>query len=148
MKKIFSVLIAASIALSAGAQSKYGKEFKTENAIEVNTLEKKMKGKTEMDNVVVVGELSKVCQAEGCWVKLKNEGGEDVLVKFKDHAFLVPKDLTGTVVVTGRATKKVISVKERKHMAEDAGASASDIEMITEPKEELRIEATGLVVKQ
>src|SRR5690606_37471455 len=121
----------------ADAQSKYGQDFEKTNIIDVSSLEKKMKGKKEMSNVVVTGELSQVCQAEGCWVKLKNENGEDVLVKFKDHAFLVPKDLTGTVVVNGTATKKVISVKERKHMAEDAGASQSDIDAITEPKEEL-----------
>jgi hypothetical protein len=152
MKKLFIAVVAGicltATAASVEAKDKYGKAFKANKAVTVKTFTSDMKDQKEVDNVVVKGTIAQVCQAEGCWLKLKNEAGEDILVKFKDHAFLVPKDLAGkTAIAYGKATKKVISVDERKHMAEDAGASEAEIAKITTPKEELRIEAVGLVVE-
>lgn len=153
MKNFFIKLVAAAacvaITLPAFAGDKsYGKKFDSKKAEAVSRLSEKMGDKTTLEPVVLKGEISQVCQAEGCWIKLKNEKGADVLVKFKDHAFLVPKDIAGRqAVVNGSAVKKVISVEERRHMAEDAGASEEEIAKITEPKEELRVEATGIVVK-
>ncbi|RYD57932.1 MAG: DUF4920 domain-containing protein [Sphingobacteriales bacterium] len=150
MKKFFIAglcLIAATT--SVEAKDKYGKAFKANKATTVKSFTTTMKDQKEADDVVVKGTIAQVCQAEGCWIKLKNDaGGEDILVKFKDHAFLVPKDIAGkSVVVNGKAVKKVTSVDERKHMAEDAGASEEEIAKITTPKEELRIDATGIVVE-
>ncbi len=125
----------------------YGTAFDTKNPMDVSKLSSTMGEKSELQNVVLKGTIAQVCQAEGCWVKLKNAAGEDVFVKFKDHAFLVPKDLAGrTALVSGRAVKKTVQVDERRHLAEDAGASAEEIAKITEPKEELRVEATGVVI--
>jgi hypothetical protein len=148
---IFSVtllLSATEIATAGGKGKLYGKEFSTAKATKPEDLSKTMGGKTTMENVVLEGTIAQVCQAEGCWLKLKNTAGQDILIKFKDHAFLVPKDIAGkTAVINGTAVKKVVSVEEQKHMAEDAGSSPSDIAAITAPKEELRVEATGVVVK-
>ena len=81
-------------------------------------------------------------------MKLKNENGADVFVKFKDHEFVIPKDRAGrAAIVSGIAKKKTISVDDQKHYAEDAGASEAEIAKITQPKEELRIEATGVMIK-
>lgn len=152
MKKLFIAMVAGicltATAASVEAKDKYGKAFKANKAVTVKSFAGDMKDQKEVEDVVVKGTIAQVCQAEGCWIKLKNDaGGEDILVKFKDHAFLVPKDIAGkSVVVNGKAIKKVISVDERKHMAEDAGASETEIAKITTPKEELRIEATGIVV--
>ncbi len=156
MKKLIS--LAASVLLlttanSAFAQAKftsYGQEFKKENVKTMNSLMKDMQGKDKLENISLEGRISEVCQAEGCWVKLKNtsaEGAEDILVKFKDHAFVVPKDLAGKpMIVHGTALRKTVSVEEQRHMAEDAGKSADEIAKINTPKEELRIEATGVQV--
>jgi hypothetical protein len=151
MKKLFIALVAGicltATAASVEAKDKYGKTFKANKAVTVKAFTATMKDQKEVEDVVVKGTIAQVCQAEGCWLKLKNDAGEDILVKFKDHAFLVPKDLAGkTAIAYGKATKKVISVDERKHMAEDAGATEAEIANITTPKEELRIEAVGLVV--
>jgi len=153
MKKLFIPLLAialASSAVPAAAKKKgklYGAEFSSSNLIPAAELSGKMGTSTSLPGVVVSGTIAQVCQAEGCWIKLKNEAGEDVFVKFKDHAFLVPKDLAGRrAVVSGTAVKKTVSVAERRHLAEDAGATAEQIAAITEPKEELRIEATGIRV--
>jgi len=152
MKRIlFPILTAAlltAIVPTADAKKKgklYGATFTESNVMEAKDLSTKMGSSTNMPNVVVKGKIAQVCQAEGCWIKLKNDAGEDVFVKFKDHAFLIPKDLAGKqAVVFGTAVKKTVSVEERRHLAEDAGASKEDISAITEPREELRIEATGI----
>ena len=153
MKKVlYSIAVAACLCIgsnyaSAQEQIKYGKEFTVNNVMTIHSFKEAIGDKKELKNIKLEGRISQVCQAEGCWMKLKNENGEDILVKFKDHAFLIPKDLAGNAtIVHGDASRKVISVKERKHMAEDAGMSKEEIEKITEPKEELRIDATGIIV--
>ena len=149
MKKyIFLFLAAACLSAAAPVEAKkaYGKSFKVQSVQTPEQLTAKLETENNIKNVVVGGEISQVCQAEGCWMKLKNTAG-DMLVKFKDHAFLVAKDIADKkAVVYGTAMKKTISVDERKHMAEDAGQSASEIEAITAPKIEVRIEGTGIVV--
>ncbi|HTN46960.1 MAG TPA: DUF4920 domain-containing protein [Flavipsychrobacter sp.] len=153
MKKIlkstllFLAAFVFSISLFAQAKGKlYGKSFKIEKAIPVQQLAGQMGDQAEMP-VVLKGEISQVCQAEGCWMKMKNEDGADVLVKFKDHAFLIPKDLASHhAYVNGVAIRKTVSVEEQQHLAEDAGKSADEIATITEPKEELRIDATGVMI--
>lgn len=150
MKK-YIVLLAAACALAASPQANarkaYGKAFKIQSVQTPEQLTAQLAKKSTIPGVVVKGEISQVCQAEGCWMKLKNSAGDDMLVKFKDHAFLIPKDLAGRpTVVYGNAVKKIISVDEQRHMAEDAGKTASEIEAITVPKTEVRIEATGIVV--
>ncbi len=150
MKKIFVAAMLFTLSLTvANAQNgkNYGKEFSKEKVMKTPDLIRAMTAAEEIKNVVVFGNISQVCQAEGCWMKLKNPGGEDVFVKFKDHAFLIPKDLAGhTAYVSGTAIRKTISVKEQRHMAEDAGLSEEEINKITEPKSELRIDATGVEI--
>jgi hypothetical protein len=149
-KMVYMLAIVGSLSMAgttAFAQTKYGQEFAISEVMTVNSFKEAIADKKELKNVKVEGWISQVCQAEGCWMKLKNEGGQDILVKFKDHAFLIPKDQAGkSTIVYGTAVRKVVSVKERKHMAEDAGASKAEIDKITEPKEELRIDATGIVI--
>lgn len=152
MKKISALLIAALISLSVTAQTKYGKSFDSEKAIDVPTFMTKMKASNKIDEVVVKGKITQVCQAAGCWVKLKNAEGEDVFVKFREdkghHELTVPKDIAGkTAIVYGKASRKTVSIEECKHMAEDAGKSADEIAKITAPKQEIRIDATGVVVE-
>jgi hypothetical protein len=48
----------------------------------------------------------------------------------------------------GKAFKEVTSVDELRHYAEDAGDSKEEIAKITEPKTELKFEATGVVLKK
>lgn len=153
MKKGF-LFIAATFLLSsfAIAQTKYGKGFKTDKTMDVAGLKKAMDGKEKIDEVVVKGTITEVCQVAGCWVKLKNDAGDDIFVKFKEdnnhHELVVPKDIAGkTAIVYGKASKKAVSVKEQQHFAEDAGASEKEIAKITAPKQTLRIDAVGVIVE-
>ncbi len=154
MKKLFTVLAAACLLATtqtsfAQSGTKYGQEFtaNTDDVMSVSSFMSNMKGKTELQNVVVEGKITQVCQAAGCWVKLYNDAGEEIMVKFKDHSFFVPKDIAGkNIIVYGTGEKKIIPVKERRHLAKDAGASKADIKKIKDDKEEVRIIATGAIV--
>ncbi len=148
MKKyIFTLAILLSgAAFHAEAKKAFGKTFKVAAVQTPEQLAAKMETATTLKNVVVKGSIAQVCQAEGCWLKLKNTAGEDMLVKFKNHSFLVPKDLSGTATVYGTAIKKTVTVDEQRHMAEDAGKNADEIQAINTPKTEVRIESTGIVV--
>lgn len=144
----FSMMTAVDVQAQKAKGTPYGKAFKVQSVKTPEQLMETLSAKSPVNNVVVEGQIAQVCQAEGCWMKLKNAKGEDIMVKFKDHAFLIPKDLAGkTATVYGNASKKTISVAERKHMAEDAGATESEIAAINAPKDEVRIEATGIVVR-
>ncbi len=136
------------VAVTSTTDSTYGEAFTPEGVISVSEFNTQMSGIDSLDNVVVKGELSEVCQKMGCWVKIKNEDGEDIFVKFKGHDFFVPKDYAGKhAIIKGKATREITPVDELQHYLEDAGASEEEIAAVTEPKEELRIEATGIIVK-
>lgn len=89
--------------------------------------------------------VSEVCQVKGCWMTLGRKG--EMVVKFKDYGFFVPKDISGReVIVEGTAYREVTPVEELRHYAEDAGKSKEEIAAITEAKEELKFMATGVLV--
>lgn len=119
MKKIFFLLIALATVSVGMAQppdvpadkgTYFGKKFLFKNVTQVDGLKAKMNEKANADKsvpVTVRGVVSNVCTKEGCWIKLQSESG-DMMVKMKDHSFLVPVALKGkTVVVNGTAKQKV-----------------------------------------
>ncbi len=139
------VLMAQPPQVEATKGMTFGEKLSGEKALttdEVSTyLQKDRKG-----DVKVTGIVTEVCKAEGCWVRLKTNEGT-MLVKMKDHAFLVPVSLEGkTVEVEGPGSLKETSVDMLKHYAEDAGKSKAEIDAITQPKKEVVIQAKGLVV--
>ena len=150
MKKLVTALLVLSFfTLSVGAQEGklYGKKFNSQSAISVQELQDEMGDKDEMP-VVVSGVIEEVCQVAGCWIRLQNEDGESLFVKIKDHEFAVPKDMSGhKAIVIGTAMKKTVSVEELQHYAEDGGKSEEEIAAITEPKTEIRISATAMVIE-
>ena len=154
MKKLLflSVLSLGLIACGAGDRAaktveakNFGTKIDAKNAMTVADLYSKMQGKTVLENVKIGAKASSVCQTKGCWMKL--DGSPEMMVKFKDYAFFMPKDLAGkNVVCLGTATRTVTSVEDLRHYAEDAGKSAADIAKITQPKDEIRFEASGVVI--
>jgi hypothetical protein len=99
-------------------------------------------------NTKMVAKVDAVCQAKGCWMTLNLEDGNQVMVKFKDYGFFVPKDIAGKeVIVNGLAFVEEVSVDEQRHYAEDAGKSAEEIAAITTPKKTFSFEADGVLIK-
>ena len=143
---------ANSYAQKAKKAPKDGKHFgmliDEKGTITAAELVTKMQGKDEMKTKIEAKAVS-VCQAKGCWMKLETTAtDEPMMVRFKDYAFFMPKDLSGkTVVCEGVAKRKTTSVEELRHYAEDAGKSAAEIAKITAPKNEIVFEASGVVIK-
>lgn len=100
--------------------------------------------------VIMRAKVSEVCQAKGCWMNLVDPvtaSNEKLMVKFKDYAFFMPKDIAGReVMVEGLAYQEETSVSELRHYAEDAGKSEEEIASITEPVKEKKFMATGVVL--
>ncbi len=99
--------------------------------------------------VAVMAKVSNVCQAKGCWMTLESADAseKEMMVKFKDYGFFVPKDISGSdVIIEGVAYSTTIPVDELRHYAEDAGKSAEEIAKITEPETKYAFLASGVRV--
>jgi uncharacterized protein DUF4920 len=100
-------------------------------------------------NITVRATVSDVCKMKGCWIKLEDatNGDKDMMVRFKDYGFFVPKDIDGReVIIEGRAYSSVIGVDELRHYAEDAGKSKEEIAKITKAGTQYAFLATGVRV--
>ena len=123
----------------------FGKKTTADGAIPVSELASKLKEKESLE-LKVSGKVKEVCKAEGCWLKMETTDGA-MMIKMKDHAFLVPLSMNGkTIVVDGIATLKETSVEMLRHYAEDAGKSKEEIAAIKEPKKEITMQAKGILV--
>ncbi len=165
MKSLLYLMIAASIALTNC------KNLPTNDSLQRNlannTIVKSFgdnmdaKGSINLDQAIaqlnnvdsmavkIEGKVTEVCQAKGCWMNVVSIQGEStpMFVQFKDYGFFMPKDCAGKrVVMDGMAYKSVTPVEELRHYAMDKGASQEDIAKITEPKEELKFMANGVLL--
>lgn len=131
---------------SAARGVTYGIAPVAEGAVSVNDLEKKMSG--NMFQGKISGKVTDVCLEKGCWMKLERNGGEKVMVHFKDYGFFMPKNIVGKdVVLDGEARMTEVSVAELQHYAADAGKSKRAIRKIKQPKKELQFIASGVLVQ-
>jgi Domain of unknown function (DUF4920) len=154
MKKIVSFLIVSMLSIVVIAQPPKGPAKKGMNfgakttavgAVAANELTTVLGDKTTAD-VKVKGKVVEVCKAEGCWLRMETANGP-MLIKMKDHAFMVPLAMNGkTIVADGTATFKETTVEMLKHYAEDAGKSKAEIDAITTPKKEIILQAKGILV--
>ncbi len=67
-------------------------------------------------NHIIAGNITRVCQKKGCWMIL-TKGESFARVDFNDHAFLIPKDSSGSAEVYGRLVEKELSEEQRAHYA-------------------------------
>jgi len=117
-------------------------------AITVDKLSKKLKkDNKKVEGIAVKGKVTDVCEKKGCWLTIQTEDNSQFFVKMKDYTFFVPTALKGkNVVLEGTAERKVTSIDEQKHYAEDAKKPQAEIDAITTPKEEIRFVANGIKV--
>ena len=154
MKKLLVLIPVVLIAFIVTAQPPKGPAKKgmvfgatttADGAVAANELNTVMADKAIAD-VKVKGKVVEVCKAEGCWLRMETATGP-MLIKMKDHAFMVPLAMNGkTIVADGTATFKETSVEMLKHYAEDAGKSKEEIAAIKEPKKEIILQAKGILV--
>ena len=126
----------------------FGAMIEQDGAISFEEMMAQLEGQDSIE-VKVTGRVDAVCQAKGCWMNIvsTNPDMDTMFVKFLDYGFFVPKHIAGrTVVMQGKAYREVTSVDELRHYAEDEGKSAEEIALITEPVEELKFMATGVIL--
>lgn len=144
---LFSVILMAQPPkVAAEKGTVFGAKVTEEGAVSADLLAENLTVTGQTKEVKITGVVKEVCKAEGCWVRMETKEGS-ILVKMKDHAFLVPVALEGkTIVADGVATFKETTVEQLRHFAEDAGKTKNEIEAITEPKKEIVFQATGIKV--
>lgn len=147
-------LIAQDTPLKNGAENQYqsiGKTIIPDDAISAKSMlghYQTMKSGDSI-NTKMIAKVKGVCQAKGCWMTLNLEDGNEVMVKFKDYGFFMPKDIAGKeVIINGKAFVEEVPVDEQKHYAEDAGQTKEEIAKITEPKRTYSFEADGVLIVQ
>ncbi len=104
-KAIFVSAILTALTLTAAGQT-LGKGVTLKTATPVKTIladPDKYLGK----DVMVEGEITKVCQMAGCWIMLKDSSSADaIMVKVPDGVIVFPKDGAGKkVAVQGKLEK-------------------------------------------
>ena len=127
----------------------FGKSIIPDDAIEAKSMAEHYKTMNLGDSInsKMIAKVNEVCQAKGCWMTLNLEDGNEVMVKFKDYGFFMPKDIAGKeVIINGKAFVEEVSVDEQQHYAEDAGLSEDEIAKITEPKKTYSFEADGVLL--
>ena len=154
MKKIyFFTLILFALAANAQEMGKvpaakgvvYGKVSEEKAPVSVDDLEAKL-----VDNAfagLIKGKVVEVCKAEGCWLRLQKADGSSMMVRAKDHGFVMPENIVGkTVLVEGTAAVKETSEEMRKHFAEDGGKTKEEIAKIKGPEKSVEFTAKGVKV--
>ena len=129
----------------------YGKSIIPDDAVVINSMKSQFKNMATGDSInsKIIAKVTSVCQAKGCWMTLNLEDNEEVMVKFKDYGFFVPKDIAGKeVIINGKAYVTEVPVEELRHYAKDAGKSEQEIALITEPKRTYSFLADGVLLKK
>lgn len=129
----------------------FGKSIIPNDAIGASSMAAHYKTMNSGDSInsKIIAKVNDVCQAKGCWMRLNLDDTNEVMVKFKDYGFFMPKDITGKdVIINGKAFVTEVSVDEQRHYAEDAGKSTEEIASIIEPKRTYSFEADGVLVVQ
>lgn len=98
--------------------------------------------------VKVEGTIVEVCAAKGCWMKVRGDDGAEVLVRFKDYGFFVPRNAAGRKVwATGTAETVELSVDALRHLAADGGRSEAEIAAITKPQTQVNFMADAVWIQ-
>src|ERR1044072_4928461 len=102
MKKIFfASLLLLAVAANAQETQKipaakgvvYGVVSEEKNPVNVDELKTKLAN--DQFEGQVKGKVVEVCKAEGCWIKVQRKDGSAMMVRSKDHAFLMPENIVG-----------------------------------------------------
>lgn len=133
------------------AYQSFGEKISGETALSSEEMMVKYKNLKPGDTLELSfeGKVNSVCKSKGCWMELDLPEEENVMVKFKDYGFFVPKDIEEKkVLIHGKAYIAEVSVEEQRHYAEDNGESEAEIAEIIEPKRTLSFIADGVLIKK
>lgn len=124
----------------------FGAATTPDGAITVSEVAKQL-GKADSLRLKVKGDITSCCQSKGCWMTMPLTGDDEMMVKFKDYKFFVPKNSAGKeAVVDGWVYRELVSVEDLRHYAEDEGKSEDEIAKITKPEERITFMADGVII--
>ena len=86
---------------------------------------------------LLAGRITEVCQKQGCWAVLEDQG-QSARLMMHDHAFFLPKDYRGPARVYGRLSKHELSAEAVQHLAAES-SSADSVASV-----EYRVDALGV----
>lgn len=120
----------------------YGDAVPVESTVHIAAL-----GAMNGESTAIEGWVEGVCMKKGCWMKVR-EGEDEVLVRFRDYGFFVPRNARGRrTVIEGVPQVRVFDVEQRRHLASDAGATEAEIAAITEPETQVVFMADGVWIQ-
>jgi len=102
--------------------------------------------------VVIEGEITSVCQRQGCWIDVRDPSSpEPMQVKVNDGEIVFPKDSAGKKVAAQGTVEKLVYTKEKyleklKHDEMEAGKK-SDPSKVTGEVTIYRLKGKGAVIK-
>jgi len=104
-------------------------------------------GERDSLDAILDGEITSVCQAKGCWMKMDVEG-MDMLVRFRDYGYFAPMNSAGhKATVKGTFYVDSVSVNQLKEYARDAEKTEEEIDAITEHEMRYSFMADGIVIE-
>ncbi len=118
-------------------------------AINLNDMLQQLEQNPEKVDFTFYAPIEEVCQNAGCWVNVKNDNGDLLRVRFKNHFVIPVNTKKGSLAYFhGQAYWDTISVELQQHFAKDANLNESEISKITESKFEMNFEADGILVEK
>ena len=143
---IFSIIAIIGCQQTNSINGSYGNtDWDQNSALSCKELIKALEGKDSLFTTVT-GNINAACQAKGCWMSMDVDGNE-MLVKFKDYGFFVPKNSANhEAIISGWAYSDSLSVTEQIELAKDANATDDEIAQINTPKLKLQFMANGVVI--
>lgn len=145
----FVLTVTIGTAQEAAPYEVYGKDFEKKDIIESENVAGFYNKISATDSMTLTfkAKVNSVCKMKGCWMKLDVGNNKEVMVKFKDYAFFVPKNIEGReVIVDGKAFVNIVSIEELRHYAKDAGKTAAEVALITKPSKTYSFEAEGVKI--
>jgi hypothetical protein len=134
MKKVFCTILAVTLLLALpllAAEKKLGKGVSLKTATPIKAILAEPDKFLDKE-VMIEGEMTKVCQMAGCWVMVKDASSEEpIMVKVPDGVIVFPKDGAG---------KKVAAQGKLEKVADEAQQEAGS-------KSPYRIAGSGAVLK-
>jgi len=126
----------------------YGEEFQVGELMTLTDVIKKVETNGET-NCTFKAEIVETCAKAGCWMSIKNPGGEPIMVFMNDHSFFVPTEgmMGKESIIMGSAKRDTLSVEWLQHLAEDANRTQEEIDAITEPLPTISVNAMGVVIE-
>jgi hypothetical protein len=128
------------------ADGSFGAAISAEGALPVAQVTKLL-AKSDSARLTLIGNVNTACQEKGCWMTMPITDKQDLMIKFKDYGFFIPRECPGKdATISGMAYRELVSVEELRHYAEDEGRPKEEIEKITKPEERITFMADGVII--